>query len=85
MFKSETLFILGAGSSYPYGYPLGKELVKHIIDNIKSDQILIPLLQNLRTKYYTSIPRLIRLRHILGYIFMLSLFQSFSTFIDQQC
>lgn len=52
MFKSETLFILGAGSSYPYGYPLGKELVKHIIDNIEHDQILIPLLQNLVTKYH---------------------------------
>ncbi len=53
MFKTETLFILGAGSSYPYGYPLGKELVKHIIDNIQNDQILIPLLkQPLRDKYY---------------------------------
>lgn len=50
MFKSETLFILGAGSSYPYGYPLGKELIRNIINNIKNDTILIPCIES--SKYF---------------------------------
>lgn len=52
MFKNETLFILGAGSSKPYGYPLGKELVRDIINNIKNDQILLPRLPKITEKYY---------------------------------
>jgi hypothetical protein len=36
MFKEETLFILGAGASYPYGYPLGKALVIDIVNNINN-------------------------------------------------
>jgi len=43
MFKEETLFILGAGASYPYGYPLGKELIQDIIHNIKHDEIYVPM------------------------------------------
>ncbi|MGA3287730.1 MAG: hypothetical protein ABSD46_09910 [Bacteroidota bacterium] len=34
MFKSRTVFILGAGASIPYGFPLGYKLVSDIIDNI---------------------------------------------------
>ena len=43
MFKEETLFILGAGASCPYGYPLGKDLIQDIIHNIKHDEIYIPM------------------------------------------
>jgi rRNA processing protein Krr1/Pno1 len=43
MFKEETLFILGAGASFPYGYPLGKKLIEDIIHNIKHDEIYIPM------------------------------------------
>ena len=32
MFKSPTVFILGAGASWHYGYPTGEELVKRIIE-----------------------------------------------------
>lgn len=52
MFKEETLFILGAGASYPYGYPLGKDLITQIINNIKKDPIYLPILHNTRRKYY---------------------------------
>lgn len=52
MFKNETVFILGAGSSKPYDYPLGKELIKEIIDDIKKDSLHVLYLHNLSTKYY---------------------------------
>ncbi|NNM58733.1 MAG: hypothetical protein HKM04_02855 [Legionellales bacterium] len=39
MFKKRTAFILGAGASYPYGYPTGKQLIKGIIKAINSDAI----------------------------------------------
>lgn len=52
MFKSETLFILGAGSSSPYGYPLGKNLIDEIINNIKKDSIYLLLPHELNGKYY---------------------------------
>lgn len=42
MFESNTLFILGAGASKPYGFPLGNGLVKAIIEDMQ-DQIYIPL------------------------------------------
>jgi hypothetical protein len=32
MIKNKTTFILGAGASYPYGYPLGTELFNKIIE-----------------------------------------------------
>jgi hypothetical protein len=32
MFTKETVFILGAGASVPYGYPTGKELLKQLRD-----------------------------------------------------
>ncbi len=47
MFKEETVFILGAGASWHYGYPTGEELVertiqkaKKIAEFIKEDQAL---------------------------------------------
>lgn len=42
MFETNTLFILGAGASTFYGYPLGKQLIKDIIQDMK-DEILIPI------------------------------------------
>lgn len=36
MFKKNTVFILGAGASYEYGYPLGNALKRNIIAGIKS-------------------------------------------------
>lgn len=43
MFNEETLFILGAGASWYYGYPLGKDLIHAIIQAITSEQIYVPL------------------------------------------
>ncbi len=34
MIDEETVFILGAGASKPYGYPIGPVLVKNIVDSI---------------------------------------------------
>ncbi len=36
MIKEKTVFILGAGSSFPYGFPVGKVLRKNIIDSFQS-------------------------------------------------
>lgn len=41
MIEIKTLFILGAGASYPYGYPLGKQLVLDIINDME-DEIFFP-------------------------------------------
>ena len=41
MFKEQTLFILGAGASLNYGYPLGHELIQKIISHI-DDELYIP-------------------------------------------
>lgn len=41
MFNTETLFILGAGASAPYSYPVGKKLIQNIIDDME-DTIFIP-------------------------------------------
>lgn len=46
MFKDETLFILGAGADFPYGYPLGADLIANIITNIRKDHIYIPMSDN---------------------------------------
>jgi len=42
MFTTNTLFILGAGASIPYGYPSGRMLVDNIINDITNDDILVP-------------------------------------------
>lgn len=36
MITNQTVFILGAGASWPYGYPTGLELRNKILDNLKS-------------------------------------------------
>jgi hypothetical protein len=38
MFKEKVVLMLGAGASWPYGYPLGNELIKNIINNINDDE-----------------------------------------------
>lgn len=37
MIKTKTVFILGAGASWPYGYPLGEELGEEICSNFVHD------------------------------------------------
>ena len=36
MFEEETVFILGAGASWHYGYPTGEDLVKKVIEKSRS-------------------------------------------------
>jgi hypothetical protein len=48
MFIDKTLFILGAGASYPYGFPLGKDLIKKIINSVRKDQVFFPYTENNR-------------------------------------
>lgn len=43
MFEEDTVFILGAGASNPYGYPLGSSLIEKIINNIEEDSIYLPI------------------------------------------
>lgn len=47
MIPGKTLFILGAGSSIGYNYPIGKKLVKGIIDNLNNqiNTLIIPILK----------------------------------------
>lgn len=42
MFRKETLLVLGAGASKPYGFPLGYELINDIIDCIEQDTVFFP-------------------------------------------
>ncbi|MBI2791140.1 MAG: hypothetical protein HYX61_04200 [Gammaproteobacteria bacterium] len=42
MLRTRTLLILGAGASFPYGYPLGKKLINCILGDM-NDEILIPM------------------------------------------
>lgn len=48
MIAEKTVFILGAGASYPYGYPTGKELRKYIYSDFKS------YFQQFSDYYYTN-------------------------------
>lgn len=41
MFYENTVFILGAGASFPYGYPTGKGLIQKIKHSIKNDKIIL--------------------------------------------
>ena len=43
MFNDKTLFILGAGASWYYGYPLGKDLILAINHTIDSEYVYAPL------------------------------------------
>ncbi len=45
MFSEETVFILGAGASKCYGYPLGSELIENIIDAIEKESVDLPFLR----------------------------------------
>ena len=38
MIKIPTVFIVGAGASKPYGFPIGRELVTLICNNLINDQ-----------------------------------------------
>lgn len=51
MFNTKTLFILGAGASVPYGYPIGKKLIHNIIEDME-DSIFIPRYQSKNTPPY---------------------------------
>ena len=51
MFNTKTLFILGAGASAPYDYPLGKGLIQNIIENME-DIIFIPKYKTERSSPY---------------------------------
>ena len=51
MFEKETLFILGAGASKPYGFPIGNELVQDIIHRIKNDSVFFPYNVNTKEKF----------------------------------
>jgi hypothetical protein len=46
MIQTPTVLILGAGASYPYGYPLGGGLIKEICNNIGNAN-LTPFVRNL--------------------------------------
>lgn len=37
MINTETVFVLGAGASHPYGFPLGERLVSNMIINLHDD------------------------------------------------
>ena len=41
MFKKNTVFVLGAGASKPYGYPIGSELIDDIINDLKDDSLYV--------------------------------------------
>lgn len=42
MFDEKTVMILGAGASFDYNYPTGKDLITKIIDSIRHDAVYIP-------------------------------------------
>ncbi|MBC8416161.1 MAG: hypothetical protein H8E11_07005 [Candidatus Cloacimonetes bacterium] len=54
MITEETVFILGAGASRPYGYPTGKELRYKICNNLIEDLISDSLIQK-KTSFYDNI------------------------------
>lgn len=41
MIQKNTTFVLGAGASHPYGYPIGRTLIDNIIKSILHDEIYI--------------------------------------------
>jgi hypothetical protein len=46
MINRRTVFVLGAGSSYPYGFPTGEGLVDEIISLVKEDRTLDAFVYN---------------------------------------
>lgn len=55
MFVKNTLFILGAGASVPYGFPLGKALISDIITDM-DDVIYIPRYKHNERCAFVDIP-----------------------------
>lgn len=45
MIQNETVFILGAGASVPYGFPLGERLVINILSNLSNNTFINPLVK----------------------------------------
>ena len=45
MIDKQTVFILGAGASAPYGYPTGKQLRQQIIDNLDINRKKVDMVQ----------------------------------------
>lgn len=68
MFNEETLFILGAGASWYYGYPLGKDLIRSIIHVISSEHVYVPLTSEQRARVGFSAGSLSEMRFSLHYI-----------------
>ena len=68
MFNEETLFILGAGASWYYGYPLGKDLIHAIIQAITSEQIYVPLTREQEARVSSNTDLLNRMQFSLHYV-----------------
>src|SRR3990167_846598 len=68
MFSEETLFILGAGASWYYGYPLGKDLIHSIIHTISSEHVYVPLTSEQRARVGFDASSLNDMRFSLHYI-----------------
>jgi hypothetical protein len=68
MFTEQTLFILGAGASWYYGYPLGKDLIREIINIISSEQIYVPLTREQEARISSNTSLLDGMRFSLHYI-----------------
>ncbi len=76
MFKQDTLFILGAGASVPYGYPLGNDLINNIIDIIENDLFYLLMspkcVQTYRSNQNSIDKIIFHLNDIVGVLEMLS-------------
>ena len=46
MVKAQTVFVLGAGASAPYGFPLGRRLVEEIVSHVGEGELITALAQN---------------------------------------
>ena len=46
MVNAQTVFVLGAGASAPYGFPLGRRLVKEIVSHVGEGELITGLAQN---------------------------------------
>jgi len=60
MISHNTVLVLGAGASAPYGLPLGRDLVKEIIEGIGTDKLLFKHVRaNYPKQWRTFIDRLV--------------------------
>lgn len=55
MFQKQTLLILGAGASKPYGFPLGEELINEIIKHIRHDSVFFPYTNENKSKILNNL------------------------------